>query len=487
MKLLVKKKISSITKTLDKKKSSISEILEKRITEISIEHYYKPEFFSFRSLLVFISKIYALITSVRVWLYKKNIIKAKNVPFFVISIGNIVAGGSGKTPMTLYVAEMLKEKGFKPVVLSRGYGGSIEKTDSNVVAGDGKNVFFSPDEVGDEPFMMASRRSFPVVVGKNRFKGAIKAMEMLFSSDSQPPFGLYASSDSQSPFGLHASSDSQPPSGLNSSSEPQSPSDALSKGIMILDDGFQHIRLKRDLDILLMDYTHPLGNGRLLPVGRLREKPDAASRADIVVFTRCRDITSLHGEPSAPCSTPASSQKTSLSLKSNLPNIKGLTHINGLPHINDLPCFMTTHRPSLYCFINKEIFHDDKNFSLPQPPTTIENLTGRRALLFSGIADNRFFRQTVTDLGIYVLEHLEFNDHHMYKSGDICQINELCYTCGADLLITTEKDYARLNYCTKWPLDIAVLGVRIEFVDSAEKDTFNNIILNAVNNCSKQV
>ncbi len=101
-------------------------VLEKKITEISVENYIAVPF-SFRWFLVLLSYVYGQTASLRLWLYRKNIITAKKAPCFVISIGNIVAGGSGKTPMAIYMAEMLKENGFHPVVLSRGYGGSFEK------------------------------------------------------------------------------------------------------------------------------------------------------------------------------------------------------------------------------------------------------------------------------------------------------------------------------------------------------------------------
>lgn len=406
--------------------------IEKKITEISLQDYIAAPF-SFRWFLIALSNIYGLVTSLRLWLYKKNIIKAKKAPCFVISIGNVVAGGSGKTPMTVYIADMLKEKGFYPVVVSRGYGGSLEKGDEAVVAGDGNIIFLGPEEVGDEPFMMAARCSFPVVVGKDRFKGIMKALALLENQDVAG--GALG--------------------GVGS---------GRSGHVMILDDGFQHIRVKRDLNILLMDCRRPLGNGRLLPAGRLREGPKGIKRADVTIFTRCS-----HAMSSPKPLTGVGDKETDSRLEN--PAIK--------------KNFMTFHHPCLHLFIQgkgKKLPQGEQPLSNQSIPKyhTLETLTTRRAVLFSGIADNSSFRETVENLGICVLEHLEFNDHHMYKSEDIFQVFEKYDVCGADLLLTTEKDYARLNRQKEWPMDLAVMGIEINFFDPREKEEFNAFILNRI-------
>lgn len=118
--------------------------LEAHITDITLEFYTAPRPFTLQWLLVMASTLYGEIVSLRLWLYHRRVLKSRKLPCPVISVGNIVAGGSGKTPMTLYLAEMLQKNGFRPVVLSRGYGGSCEKGTEPVVAGDGKHVFFHP-------------------------------------------------------------------------------------------------------------------------------------------------------------------------------------------------------------------------------------------------------------------------------------------------------------------------------------------------------
>ncbi|MBF0230471.1 MAG: tetraacyldisaccharide 4'-kinase [Desulfamplus sp.] len=380
--------------------------IEKTIIELSGEDFSVKQPFPFnvfRVLLFALSTIYGAAVSLRLWLYGKQILKSRKVPCFVISIGNIVAGGSGKTPMAIYIAEMVKSLGFNPVVISRGYGGTMDKKRTedfgSIVVGDGNDLFAVAENVGDEPFMMASRCSFPVVVGRDRFKAAMMALN-LFQDKSK------------------------------------------NIDVIILDDGFQHIQLKRDLDIVLMDYSRPFGNGYLLPAGRLRELPKRAiDRADIIIFTR---YNSDH-------------------LKSFDKNYveKVVSHKG---KINTF--FITKHRPFLHSFL-----HQTKPFS-----TNLTALKGRKGCLFSGIADNQSFRKTVENLGVSVKAHLEFNDHHMYKAEEILTILDTFKECGADLLITTEKDYARLGMDKKyiWSMDFAVIGIEIDFLD--KKDEFQNVI-----------
>ncbi len=354
--------------------------LEQRITALSARDYLVTPF-SFEQFLVVLSRLYGLVVGIRGWLFKKRILGSKRLPCYVISIGNIVAGGSGKTPMAIYMAELVKGLGFKPVVVSRGYRGKLESMGG--IVGTGDDVLMGPDDAGDEPFMMAGRCSFPVVVGKDRYKAGLAAIN------------------------------------------------AFDPDVIILDDGFQHLKLRRDLDVVLVDAKHPLGNGRLLPAGRLRESARVIrERGDLVVFTRCdkhfRDSTGDMGEPI-------------------------------FPLIAGKPVFRTCHTSFLYCY--KGAGRDSGNRG-----ETLERLSGRTALLFSGISDNPGFKTSVDDLGVYVKEHLEFRDHHLYKSEDITIISSAAQKMGVELLITTEKDYARLDKDLAWRLDLAVIGIEIEFI-----------------------
>ena len=155
----------------------------------------------------------------------------------VISIGNISTGGTGKTPMTQWLASLLKNSGYKVAILTRGYGGTIYKTGG--LLSDGKEVYLSEIESGDEPYLLAvNLPGVPVAVGRDRHANGVMLSEK-FDID-----------------------------------------------FFILDDGFQHYALQRALDIVLIDATRPFGNGHIIPLGNLREEPTALARSGIIVITK---------------------------------------------------------------------------------------------------------------------------------------------------------------------------------------------------------
>lgn len=183
-----------------------------------------------------LSILYGTIVRLRNYCYEARIIKGRSLGSPVISIGNITVGGTGKTPMVIMLAEALKNEGFRPAVLSRGYGGE-QKEGINIVS-DGKNILMGIKEAGDEPLHMAqSLGNVPVITGKKRYRTGRYAIE-------------------------HLKAD-----------------------ILLLDDAFQHRSLKRDIDIVLLDGESPFGNGYLLPRGMLRESKSELKRADIVILT----------------------------------------------------------------------------------------------------------------------------------------------------------------------------------------------------------
>jgi len=351
--------------------------LEERITYISGSNF-KPGMLSFEWFLTGISYGYGLGVWFRLWLYKKGILKQKTLPCFVISIGNIVVGGVGKTPMAIYVANLLKEMGKRPVVISRGYRGKYKE--HSVIVSDGDRIFLEAEESGDEPYMMARRRSFPVVVGKDRFLAGIKAI------------------------------------------------DAFKPDVIILDDGFQHLKLKRDLDLLLLDYSNPLGNKRFFPAGRLRETPQAsAQRADTLIFTRSPEENGSAG-----------------SMEEVLNFYPGC------------PWFKTFHKPYVWRYIVE-------GSTLREDSINADVLNGKKAFLFSGIANNESFYHSVLKFNVNILHHLEFKDHHYYKGSDIFLINKMTKKMGADVILTTEKDWTKLEKDIRWVTDLIVIGIKIEF------------------------
>lgn len=165
--------------------------------------------------------LYSLAQRLRAELYRSGIVKTHRLPRPVVSIGNITVGGTGKTPVTAYIARFLMAQGYRVAVLSRGYGGSLEG--QTCVVSDGATIMLSARECGDEPYLLASTvPGLMVVIGTDRYTAGQVAMQQ------------------------------------------------LSPDIFLLDDGFQHLRLHRDLNILLLDYSRPFGNGWTLPAGILR-------------------------------------------------------------------------------------------------------------------------------------------------------------------------------------------------------------------------
>ena len=190
-------------------------------------------------LLTPLSHIYAVVLKIRGWLYDCGVFNPKQLPCEVISVGNIVAGGTGKTPAVIWIAKYLQNEGVEVGVLLRGYG--REDRHSTLVVSDGKQILTSLTASGDEAEMIARKLpGVPVVVGGDRYTAGLEVIQLWKHTN----------------------------------------------GVLILDDGFQQRQLGRDLDILTIDSTQPFGTGKLLPAGTLREPKTALKRTDILLLTR---------------------------------------------------------------------------------------------------------------------------------------------------------------------------------------------------------
>src|SRR6185503_14948563 len=181
----------------------------------------------------------------RLSLYRRGTFQTTKLDRPVISVGNITTGGTGKTPLVEYVARMIASHGKKVCILTRGYG--RKDPHLQVIVSDGYDVLASPSEAGDEPYLLATK---------------LAGQAAVISSADRIAAGEEAIKD----FGTE---------------------------VFVLDDGFQHLRLARDLNIVCIDATNPWGGGRLLPYGRLRESLEGMSRADCVVLTRCDQVESV--------------------------------------------------------------------------------------------------------------------------------------------------------------------------------------------------
>ena len=357
----------------------------------------------FVSFLSMVSKVYGGAVKLRRIFYKKAVLKSKRLPCPIISIGNITVGGTGKTPMTIYVAQVVKQLGYKVAIISRGYKGKAEKVGG--IVSDGRVLLMTPEIAGDEPYMMANRlKDVPVIVGKNRFKAGWLAIRK-FDPD-----------------------------------------------VIVLDDGFQHLKLQRDLDLVLLDYRKPFGNGHLLPRGVMREPASALLCANAIILTRSDTVND---------------NETSSSPKKLR------------PHERKKPVYRTFHHPFVYKIINgeKKIFEKNMQAALRQNSDCIK---GRTVFAFSGLADNHNFRQTVKSLKCNVSGYMEFPDHHSYSDRDLKDISAAAKRSMSECLITTEKDYVRIAHKIDWPGDLFVIGIEIDF--GADKKRFNSYIKDWIKN-----
>ncbi len=347
---------------------------------------------SLASILYMMSLGYGGIQKLRGLFYRKNVFKPRRLPCKVVSIGNITVGGTGKTPMTIYVANRIKELGYTVVVISRGYKGQAEKTEAMI--GDGKVIFLGPDIAGDEPFMLACRlQDIPVIVGRDRFAAGMLAMH-----DVHPD-------------------------------------------VIVLDDGFQHLKLARDLDFVLLDYIQPFGNSHLLPRGTLREPVDSLSRSDACILTRTKISSS-------------SAQRSAVNqLRVLVPQCPVFSSFQ-IPYYYTIPA--ATKAP--FEQLSKQPCSD--HFKV---------LAGRRVIAFSGIARNDDFRQTVEGFHCDATGFFEFPDHHPYSERDFSDITQAAKKTAAEMLITTEKDYARIASHIAWPLDLIVIGVKVSFGEDEQR------------------
>ena len=273
----------------------------------------------------------------------------------MISVGNLSVGGTGKTPLVEAICRFLEADGLRAGIVSRGYrrrgGGAV----TVVSRGDGQGPVAGADAAGDEPYLLATRLpAAPVVVAADRAAAARRAID-------------------------------------------------LGAEVVVADDAFQHRRLARQIDFLVIDATNPTEAGWILPAGRLREPLEAAGRATAFLITRCDrkgDLTAIQGiyrafNPTA-------------------------------------PFFETIARPT------QVVAPDGSALEL-----TV--LRGQPVVAFCGIGAPRFFREDLERLGARVQAFLPFPDHHWFSDDDLAWVAERARETGAAYVMTTEKDHVRLS------------------------------------------
>jgi tetraacyldisaccharide 4'-kinase len=325
----------------------------------------------------FFSIFYRLGYYLKSFLYRSGVVKPKKLTARVISIGNITLGGTGKTPLVIYLSQRLKERKLKVAILTRGY--KRKKKKLTELTEENKNT--TPwTEVGDEPYLLASRLyDIPVVVSKDRSRSAVCAEEKYQSK------------------------------------------------ILVLDDGFQHWRLSRDLDIVMIDATNPFGNSKLFPAGILREPLSSLKRADIFVLTKTDQISN----------------------KENL--IRVLKAYN-----QDAPVIESVYRiKSIERLLDHSLIEE-------------KHVEGKKCLAFSGIGNPISFEQSLKLLKIEVLKHHKFPDHFFYQRRDILNLEKEALKFNADFMITTEKDSVRIPIMSELIIPIYVFKIDLAITEGEE-------------------
>jgi len=310
----------------------------------------------------------------RSFLYSLRWLKTRTLPCPVISVGNITVGGTGKTPLVMALAKRLMAEEIAVAILSRGY--KRKKTSESVVS-DGKTILLSPEESGDEPFLMAKAcPGTPVLVGKNRFANGRIAVQR---------FGV--------------------------------------KGL-ILDDGYQHLSLYRDINILLIDSHMGFGDRHLLPRGILREPLSQLRRADLFLLTKAGD--------------PETCQPLEKEIYEIHPEAR--------------------------------VFHSHyEPLSLVGPQgeqEELHSLKGKKILALSGIAHPSGFSSMLRKCGTKIVGEAIFPDHHLYTTKDLSSIEVKAK--GTDGIVTTEKDMVKLNALNIDHLPIRALRIEMKIWEEEE-------------------
>ncbi|BDG06055.1 tetraacyldisaccharide 4'-kinase [Anaeromyxobacter oryzae] len=323
--------------------------------------------------LVLASLLFRAAAALRGWLYDRGLLRAARAAAPVVSIGNVAVGGAGKTPVAIAVATRLGARGRRVAILSRGYGAT--RSDPRVVS-DGRALRLGPDAGGDEPVLLARRLpGVAVLCGPRR-----AALAPMATGD-------------------------------------------LGADALVLDDGFQHRALARDLDVVVLDAANPFGNGRLLPAGPNREPRAALRRAGLVWLSRVDLADPAEVDALRALARAATGREPVESRHAPVDVLDGAL---------------------------------ERSFGLGA-------LRGARVALVSGIARPGAFRRTVEGLGAEVVSEHRFPDHHRFTAAELAPVLAGAATGpgGADLVVTTEKDAVRLA-----PADAAHARLRVVRIDA---------------------
>ena len=351
-------------------------------------------------ILNIFSIIFSQIIKIRYFLYNNRLLKNSPLGCLVIVVGNITVGGTGKTPVVEKLAKTLQKNGRKVGIISRGYKSKNESIPKKIIrfitngaitppriVSDGKNVLLGSKLAGDEPYMLANNLPGVVVIcDKNRVKA-----------------GYFAIKD----FGCDT---------------------------LVLDDGYQYLKLNGSLNICLVDSTNPFGNEHLLPRGILREPLYRLSKADYILITKTKNIQQCE------------------ELHQTIRNHNSLAKI-------------------IYCKHTPKYLVDIKNSEQKK----LDFIKDKKVAVFSGIAYPESFEGTIKEQGAEIIYTKRFLDHHRFSKGEIKTVFMEAFASGAEIILTTEKDAVRLpNIYPKIPLyylrlEIDILSNEEDFDSLAER------------------
>lgn len=353
-----------------------------------------------------LSALYSSALACRSFIYA-NFKRPRRLPAKVVSVGNLTLGGTGKTPAVIAIAQEAKKRGLMPCILTRGYKGKskgpcfVKLAGAGPCACPGQPQGVAPakkgqgidseyicTDAGDEPVLMAERlKDVPIVKCADRYKGGQFALNSL-------------------PVTRHPSL------------------------LFILDDGFQHWNLHRDIDILLLDASNPFGNEKLFPEGSLREPLRSMRRAHVIVLTRADTV----------------SDKTIAELTRKIKQYNP-----------DAPVFTASHKPASLVNASGET----KNYGM---------LKNNKVYAFAGIANPSYFSNMLVSRGAKVVSLASFRDHHLYKQRDIDKIEAEAKDSD---IITTEKDLVKLKGL-RLPENLFALRIEFEIEDRFYDIIFGN-------------
>lgn len=335
--------------------------------------------------LEMMSEIYAKIIRCRNFLYAKGWLKTKSVNAKVFSIGNITTGGTGKTPLVIWIYEFLQQKGFNCAILTRGYkANKISDFKSQISNLKTQNLKLKTQNYNDEPMILAkSCPNAKVIINANRAAGAKEAVDK---------------------FGAKA---------------------------LIMDDGFQHRRLERDMDIIAIDATMPFGFGRLLPAGLLREPVSSLHRADAAVITRCDQA--------------AGTQLDDIEDKLRMANV-------------NMVIARSIHKAVCVKMLDKK-------------EASLDELKGKSVFAFCGIGNPEAFIQTIQDTGAHLAGSKIYDDHYNYTEKDISAIYRQAENLQAEMILSTQKDWTKtaLLAAGKEKMPFGYLAIKLQFINGEQE------------------